>query len=86
MSGNWKQSGTLDNKFCLENNAVLDTSAGTFVNFEREMYYNYYVRSCFFLFLEWEEIVSTGTVVASDHFVWAHTMQYLQMFQRIKVS
>jgi uncharacterized membrane protein len=27
----------LDNKFCLENNAVLDTCTDSFVNFEREI-------------------------------------------------
>jgi len=60
----------LDNKFCLENNVVLDTCADSFVNFEREITIIYCGHSCFFLFLEWDGTVSPGTIVASDHFVF----------------
>jgi len=50
---------------------VLDTCADLFVDFERD-YSHYFGHSCFFLFLEWDETVSPGTMVASDHFVLAH--------------
>jgi len=68
----------LDNKFCLENNVVLDTCADSFVNFEREI--TIIIVVIVVSFYSWSGMGLCRLVQSL-----LVTILYLQGFQRIEV-
>ena len=83
----------LDNKFCLENNVVLDTCADSFVNFEGEitiimvMVVSFYSWSglglC--LLVQWLLVTILYEPILMNECYTIQSSKYLQGFQRIEV-